>query len=107
MGTLLNKLLKAYRKEHDEKYAQVKERQGRDVDGSRKRKPEEASGASAAAAAPPAQAGKSAGSGTGVKKMKLVLSRPAGGQVGAALQQPSADASSAVASVREDNEYDL
>ena len=104
METFLQKLLKSYRKEQDEKYTQAKSRQGRDADGNRKRKAEQSSGAASAAAAPPTRAGKSPGGKAGVKKMRLVLSRPGAGKIGVAMDQPSADAASVA---RTDNEYDL
>jgi|EP01043_Picozoa_sp_COSAG02_P028428 hypothetical protein len=109
MGTVLYKLLYNYRKEQDEKYAQVKSRQV-------KRKPEsepgagDAAPADASAPAPPAATVKSPKSpGGGIKRMRLVLSRPGGGQVAAALAQPPADASSLVAASQADapREFDL
>ena len=106
MGTVLYKLLYNYRKEHDEKYAQVKSRQG-------KRKPDSEPGAADAApadaspAAPPAATSKA--SGGGIKKMRLVLSRPSGGQVATASARPLADASSPAAAAQADAaaEFDL
>ena len=95
MGMLLNKLLKAYRKEQDDKYAQVKNRQG-------KRKPDDAAGADAGVQT--AYAAVSPGG--SIKKMRLVLSRPGEEPVNAALPQPPAAACSAAGSSA-DLEYDL
>ena len=72
MGSVLNTLLLAYRKEQDEKYAQVKSRQGREVDG-RKRKPSDATSADPEAAAEAASAGAETPSGGPPKTMRLVL----------------------------------
>eukprot|EP01043_Picozoa_sp_COSAG02_P008707 COSAG02_NODE_284_length_25691_cov_14.733354_9_plen_110_part_00 len=109
MGTVLYKLLYNFRKEHDEKYAQVKSRQG-------KRKPDSEPGAADAAPAdasppaPPAATVKSPkASGGGIKKMRLVLSRPSGGQVATASALSLADVSSPAAAAQADvsGDFDL
>ena len=64
MGSVLDKLLLAYRKEQDEKYAQTKSRQGREVDG-RRRKDAEGSAAQAG--------GETPSGGPPKKQMRLVL----------------------------------
>ena len=111
MGTVLNKLLTAYRKEQVEKYAQVKSRQT-------KRKPDSeprtagaagdaANGDVAAAQASAPKSPKSPGS--GIKRMKLVLSRSSGEKVGAASMRPPAGQGSSASSAASPagSEYDL
>lgn len=99
MGMLLNKLLKAHRKEQDDKYAQVKNRQG-------KRKPE-SEAADAAGGDAGAQATDAAISpGGSMKKMRLVISRPSEEPIGTALPQAPAAPCAATGSSA-DLEYDL
>jgi hypothetical protein len=117
MGAVLNKLLQAYRKEQDEKYAQVKIRQWRELDGRRKRKSESVdappalgtAGAAAGEVAPTASTSKLPGTGGGVKKMRLVLSRssPATEGAGSAAPSPGASSSTTPAVSPASSEFDL
>ena len=114
MGTVLNKLLAAYRKEQVDKYAQVKSRQTKRKPDSEPRT-EDAAGdaANGDVAASQASAPKSPKSpkspGSGIKRMKLVLSRSSGEKVRAAsMQLPAGQGSSASSAASPaGSEYDL
>ena len=110
MGTVLNKLLAAYRKEQVEKYAQVKSRQTKRKPDSEPRTADAAGDAAngdvAAAQAAAPKSPKSPGS--GIKRMKLVLSRSSGEKVGAtSVQPPAGGPLSSSAASPAGSEYDL